>query len=84
MEIKQFLYFRDEGLGTWNMFFYPIIFVVEKVFCFSTLQRTKNLSLVPFTFYLCPIMLLAVDKPSRITSFDVIRIFKRHFPGQKI
>ncbi len=29
-------------------------------------------------------MLLAVDKPARITSFDVIRIFKRHFPGQKI
>ena len=29
-------------------------------------------------------MFLAVDKPSRITSFDVIRIFKRHFPWQKI
>ncbi|HMS90812.1 MAG TPA: hypothetical protein PKC87_01200 [Candidatus Absconditabacterales bacterium] len=29
-------------------------------------------------------MLLAVDKPARITSFDVIRIFKRHFPKQKI
>ena len=29
-------------------------------------------------------MLLAVDKPGRITSFDVIRIFKRHFPKQKI
>ncbi|MCX6825098.1 MAG: hypothetical protein NTY80_02625 [candidate division SR1 bacterium] len=29
-------------------------------------------------------MLLAVDKPARITSFDVIRIFKRHYPKQKI
>ncbi len=29
-------------------------------------------------------MFLAVDKPARITSFDVIRIFKRHFPKQKI
>lgn len=29
-------------------------------------------------------MFLAVDKPARITSFDVIRIFKRHFPWQKI
>lgn len=29
-------------------------------------------------------MLLAVDKPAWITSFDVIRIFRRHFPKQKI
>ena len=29
-------------------------------------------------------MFLAVDKPARITSFDVIRIFKRHYPWQKI
>jgi len=29
-------------------------------------------------------MLLAIDKPARITSFDVIRIFRRHFPKQKI
>ena len=29
-------------------------------------------------------MFLAVDKPARITSFDVIRIFRRHFPKQKM
>lgn len=29
-------------------------------------------------------MFIAVDKPAWITSFDVIRIFKRHFPWQKI
>ena len=29
-------------------------------------------------------MLLYIDKPARITSFDVIRIFRRHFPKQKI
>ena len=29
-------------------------------------------------------MFLAVDKPARITSFDVIRIFRRHFTKQKI
>lgn len=29
-------------------------------------------------------MFLAVDKPARITSFDVIRIFRRHYPKQKI
>lgn len=29
-------------------------------------------------------MFLLVDKPARITSFDVIRIFRRHFPKQKI
>ena len=29
-------------------------------------------------------MLIAVDKPARITSFDVIRIFRRHFPKQKM
>jgi len=29
-------------------------------------------------------MFLAVDKPARITSFDVIRIFRRHFVKQKI
>ena len=29
-------------------------------------------------------MFLVVDKPARITSFDVIRIFRRHFPKQKM
>ena len=29
-------------------------------------------------------MFLLVDKPARITSFDVIRIFRRHFPKQKM
>ena len=29
-------------------------------------------------------MFLCVDKPARITSFDVIRIFRRHFPKQKM
>ncbi|MCX6823607.1 MAG: hypothetical protein NT085_00565 [candidate division SR1 bacterium] len=29
-------------------------------------------------------MFLAVDKPARITSFDVIRIFRRHWPKQKM
>lgn len=29
-------------------------------------------------------MFLAVDKPARITSFDVIRILRRHFPKQKM
>lgn len=29
-------------------------------------------------------MFLIVDKPARITSFDVIRIFRRHFPKQKM
>lgn len=29
-------------------------------------------------------MFLAVDKPARISSFDVIRILRRHFPKQKI
>ena len=29
-------------------------------------------------------MFLAIDKPMRITSFDVIRIFRRHFPRQKM
>lgn len=29
-------------------------------------------------------MFLAVDKPARITSFDVIRIFRKHFPHKKI
>ncbi len=29
-------------------------------------------------------MFLAVDKPARITSFDVIRIFRKYFPHKKI
>ena len=42
---------------------------------------------MPLFFYLisCPYMFLAVDKPARITSFDVVRIFRRHFarPGEQ-
>lgn len=29
-------------------------------------------------------MFLAVDKPARITSFDVVRIFRKHFPHKKM
>lgn len=62
-------------------FINSLSFLVEKLLCFSTLlERTP----VFFLSYFFVFMFLAVDKPARITSFDVIRIFRRHFPKQKM
>ena len=66
----------DLGRGIW--FLSNIFFSWKTILLLYSLLLKTNL--VPFTFFLVPEMFLAVDKPARITSFDVIRIFRRHWP----